>query len=104
MAFSQELKVAVFRRGFRCGELPITYSPRAGQTKMRPIRDGVGNVGQLLGSRLRPIEPVGPRMVDLTRKLVGTVERPPRWDTTITMDLSEPVGRSAPQPARESVG
>jgi glycosyltransferase involved in cell wall biosynthesis len=76
MAFSQELKVEVFRRGFRCAELPITYSPRGGRTKLRPVRDGLGNVGQLLGARLRPTAPVGP--------LVAS--------------------RPAPQPARESVG
>jgi glycosyltransferase involved in cell wall biosynthesis len=104
MAFSQELKVEVFRRGFRCGELPITYSPRGGRTKLRPVRDGLGNVGQLIGSRLRPTEPVGPRVVDMTRKLFGTPEPAPGRSATITMDVSEPAGRSAPQPAPESVG
>jgi glycosyltransferase involved in cell wall biosynthesis len=62
MAFSQELKVEVHRRGFRCGELPIVYSPRGGRTKLRPMRDGLGNVGQLLATRLRPMQPVVPTL------------------------------------------
>jgi glycosyltransferase involved in cell wall biosynthesis len=71
MAFSQELKVEVYRRGFRCGELPIAYSPRGGRTKLRPVRDGLGNVGQLLASRLRPKEPIGPRVAGMTNRWRG---------------------------------
>jgi glycosyltransferase involved in cell wall biosynthesis len=103
MAFSQALKVEVFRRGFRCGELPITYRPRGGRTKMRPVRDGLGNVGQLVASRFRATEPVGPRLVGATRHLVATAD-PVRRSTIISVELPEPTGRPTPQPATESVG
>jgi glycosyltransferase involved in cell wall biosynthesis len=54
MAFSQEFKVRAYRQGFRCAELPIVYRPRGGQRKLRPLRDGIGNIGQLVALRLRP--------------------------------------------------
>jgi glycosyltransferase involved in cell wall biosynthesis len=54
MAFSQELKVEAYRRGFRCAEIPIAYFPRGGETKNRTIVDGVGNLSQLIAARLRP--------------------------------------------------
>jgi glycosyltransferase involved in cell wall biosynthesis len=53
MAFSQELKIEAHRRGFRCLEMPIAYFPRGGETKNRTIRDGVGNLSQLLAARLQ---------------------------------------------------
>jgi len=53
MAFSQELKIEAHRRGFRCLELPIAYFPRGGKSKNRTIRDGFGNLGQLIAARLR---------------------------------------------------
>jgi glycosyltransferase involved in cell wall biosynthesis len=56
MAFSQELKIEVHRRGYRCLEMPIAYLPRGGQTKNRTVRDGLGNLGQLLAARLRSRE------------------------------------------------
>lgn len=52
MAFSQELKIEAHRRGFRCHEMPIAYFPRGGETKNRTIRDGFGNLGQLVATRL----------------------------------------------------
>jgi hypothetical protein len=54
MAFSQELKVEAYRRGFRCAEMPIPYFPRGGETKNRTVVDGIGNLGQLIAARLRP--------------------------------------------------
>jgi glycosyltransferase involved in cell wall biosynthesis len=54
MAFSQELKVEAYRQGFRCAEMPIAYFPRGGETKNRTLRDGIGNLGQLIAARLRP--------------------------------------------------
>jgi hypothetical protein len=53
MAFSQELKIEAFRNGFRCAELPITYRPRGGQTKLRTVRDGALNISHLLAHRTR---------------------------------------------------
>ncbi len=40
MAFSQELKIEAFVRGFRCAEIPVQYRARAGETKLNTIRDG----------------------------------------------------------------
>jgi glycosyltransferase involved in cell wall biosynthesis len=54
MAFSQELKIEAHRRGFRCAEIPIEYYPRGGVTKNRTLRDGIGNLGQLIAARVRP--------------------------------------------------
>jgi glycosyltransferase involved in cell wall biosynthesis len=53
MAFSQELKIEAHRRGFRCAEMPISYYKRGGETKNRTLRDGVGNLSQLIASRMR---------------------------------------------------
>ncbi|MFF5291489.1 glycosyltransferase family 2 protein [Paractinoplanes globisporus] len=53
MAFSQELKLEVFRNGYRCGEVPIDYLPRGGQTKMRGLRDGSMVAFHMLAHRLR---------------------------------------------------
>jgi len=53
MAFSQELKIEAHARGFRCLELPIEYFPRGGHTKNRTLRDGFGNLAQLVAARLR---------------------------------------------------
>ncbi|MFC7527337.1 glycosyltransferase family 2 protein [Actinoplanes sp. GCM10030250] len=59
MAFSQELKLEVFRSGYRCGELPIDYLPRGGQTKMRGLRDGSMVAFHMLAHRLRTFGRVG---------------------------------------------
>jgi glycosyltransferase involved in cell wall biosynthesis len=53
MAFSQEIKVEAYRRGFRCAEIPIDYLPRGGRRKLRTARDGAHNLGQLFAHRLR---------------------------------------------------
>ena len=53
MAFSQELKVEAYRKGFRCAEIPIAYYPRGGATKNRTVVDGIGNLSQLIAARVR---------------------------------------------------
>jgi glycosyltransferase involved in cell wall biosynthesis len=53
MAFSQELKLEAYRNGFRCGELPIDYLPRGGQTKMRGLRDGSMVACHMVAHRMR---------------------------------------------------
>jgi glycosyltransferase involved in cell wall biosynthesis len=114
MAFSQELKVEVFRRGFRCAELPIAYQPRAGHTKLRPVRDGLGNIGQLIASRLRarerhaPLEPVGLRAATLAPLLLPATPAPlllpatpvPPLRPGTPAQLAAPVAAAVP----ESVG
>lgn len=53
MPFSQEIKFAAFRNGFRCGEIPIEYRPRGGQKKLRSLRDGALVAGHIVAGRLR---------------------------------------------------
>lgn len=52
MPFSQELKIEVFRKGFRCAEVPIQYRARAGKEKLSTFGDGIGNISHLLVKRL----------------------------------------------------
>jgi hypothetical protein len=53
MPFSQEIKLAAFRNGFRCGEMPIEYRPRGGQKKLRSLRDGALVAGHIVARRMR---------------------------------------------------
>lgn len=51
MAFSQELKIEAYIRGFRCAEVPVTYRARAGETKLNTIRDGFKTITHLFYKR-----------------------------------------------------
>lgn len=51
MAFSEELKIEVVRRGFRYLELPIDYRERIGEKKIRSVRDAVDNMVWLFRKR-----------------------------------------------------
>jgi len=52
MALSEEVKIeAVWRLKARCAELPIHYSYRYGQTKLRTWHDGIGNLLYLVRKR-----------------------------------------------------
>ena len=53
MPFSQEIKNEAFVKGFRCAEVGIEYRVRGGEVKLSATRDGVRNLSQLLGHRLR---------------------------------------------------
>lgn len=53
MAFSQEIKNAATRGGFRCMEVPIEYRPRGGEVKLNALPDGIGNLKQLFTHRLK---------------------------------------------------
>jgi len=52
MPFSQELKIEAYIRGFKCIEIPIDYRARAGEGKLNTVRDGIGNIKQLIKKRL----------------------------------------------------
>ncbi len=52
MPFSQELKIEAFRKGLKCGEIPITYRARIGEVKLRGIRDAVGNTLHLFKKKV----------------------------------------------------
>ncbi len=54
MALSEEIKIETFcRSGFRAGEYPVPYTHKArvGPSKLRPWRDGLGNLAYLLTKR-----------------------------------------------------
>ncbi|MFF3378646.1 glycosyltransferase family 2 protein [Streptomyces sp. NPDC002680] len=53
MAFSQEIKNAATRAGFRCLEVPIEYRVRGGEVKLNALPDGVANLRQLFQHKLR---------------------------------------------------
>jgi glycosyltransferase involved in cell wall biosynthesis len=53
MAFSQEIKNAATRAGFRCLEVPIEYRVRGGEVKLNALPDGVANLRQLFEHKLR---------------------------------------------------
>lgn len=52
MPFSQELKIEAYVRGFKCIEIPIEYRARAGEVKLNTIKDGFGNIKQLVMKRM----------------------------------------------------
>ncbi|WP_441245656.1 glycosyltransferase family 2 protein [Kitasatospora sp. McL0602] len=56
MAFSQEIKNAATRAGFRFLEVPIEYRVRGGEVKLNALPDGMGNLRQLFAHRLRRAE------------------------------------------------
>lgn len=52
MPFSQELKIEVHIRGFKCAEVPIKYRARAGDTKLTIFKDGTKVMFQLFQKKL----------------------------------------------------
>lgn len=56
MAFSQEVKIAFWRRDpSRCAEVPASLAPRIGTPQLASWRDGFGNLKALYKLRLRGI-------------------------------------------------
>lgn len=51
MPFSQELKIEAYMKGFKCAEVPVEYRMRAGKEKLNTVRDGVGNIMNLVTKR-----------------------------------------------------
>lgn len=51
MAFSEELKLEVIRRGFRYLEIPIEYRPRVGEKKIHSVSDATLNLIWLVRKR-----------------------------------------------------
>ena len=51
MAFSEELKLEVIRRGFRYLEIPIEYRVRVGEKKIRSLPDAASNLVWLFRKR-----------------------------------------------------
>jgi glycosyltransferase involved in cell wall biosynthesis len=53
MAFSQEIKNAATRAGYRFLEVPIEYRTRGGEVKLNALPDGMANLRQLFSHRFR---------------------------------------------------
>src|SRR5437899_43270 len=51
MAFSEELKVEVIRKGLSFQEVPIEYRARVGERKIRSVRDAFANLAWLFRKR-----------------------------------------------------
>jgi glycosyltransferase involved in cell wall biosynthesis len=58
MSFSQEIKIEAFTKGFKCGEIPIEYRPRVGESKLSVVRDGLGAMSQILRKKFNGKEKV----------------------------------------------
>ena len=71
MPFSQELKIEAIAKGFRCAEVPVIYRQRAGEVKLNPISDAMGNVTHLFLKRLRIRKQ---RVVTNQRKVIALEE------------------------------
>jgi glycosyltransferase involved in cell wall biosynthesis len=52
MPFSQELKIEAYKNGFKCAEVPIIYRARVGEVKISTLKDGLGNMLQLVFKRI----------------------------------------------------
>jgi glycosyltransferase involved in cell wall biosynthesis len=57
MAFSQEIKNAASRAGYRVLEVPIVYRRRGGEVKLNAAVDGIANFRHLFEHRLRETTP-----------------------------------------------
>jgi glycosyltransferase involved in cell wall biosynthesis len=106
MAFSQELKVEAYRRGFRCAEMPISYAPRGGETKNRTIVDGIGNLSQLIAARMRPAAKAVASLVDAADGPTVAVVATATVAMAATMAASAGGGARGrhPQPAPAAAG
>ncbi len=66
-AIEMEMITKQARLGFDAYSVPITYSPRVGETSLRPIRDGIRVLGMFLRQLYwRPGLEVAPLVVDIT--------------------------------------
>jgi glycosyltransferase involved in cell wall biosynthesis len=54
MEFASEIVIAAARAGLRFTEVPITYHPRMGRSKLRRFRDGFRHVRFMLAEALTP--------------------------------------------------
>ena len=52
MPFSQELKIEVYKKGFKCDEIKIDYRPRVGEVKLDGWKDAVKNTVHLFVKRM----------------------------------------------------
>jgi glycosyltransferase involved in cell wall biosynthesis len=57
MSFSQEIKIEAHMRGFNCAEVCIDYRARAGETKLRIVKDGLENIYHLIKMRKKYSKP-----------------------------------------------
>jgi dolichol-phosphate mannosyltransferase len=50
-----EMTIDFLRRGYRIEWVPCDYLPRYGESKLRPVRDGIDILKTMLRTRLRPL-------------------------------------------------
>jgi hypothetical protein len=50
MEFAPEMVIAARRAGLRLCEVPISYFPRRGRSKLRPLVDGWRQIGLMMGA------------------------------------------------------
>jgi len=53
MAFSEEIKIESWKKGFRCREMPIEYRMRKGEAKIMSWKHGIGNLLFLFRKRFK---------------------------------------------------
>jgi len=53
MAFSEEIKIESWKKGFRCREMPIEYRIRKGEAKLMSWKHGIGNLLFLFRKRFK---------------------------------------------------
>ncbi|MDI6917423.1 MAG: glycosyltransferase family 2 protein [Thermoplasmatales archaeon] len=53
MAFSEEIKIEAWKKGFRCMEIPIEYRMRKGEAKLMSWKHGVSNLLFLFRKKFR---------------------------------------------------
>ena len=53
MAFSEEIKIEAWKKGFRCREIPIEYRIRKGEAKLMSWKHGIGNLLFLFRKRFK---------------------------------------------------
>ena len=50
-----EMTIEFLRRGFRLSWVPCAYLPRYGESKLRPLQDGIDILRTMVRTRLRPL-------------------------------------------------
>jgi len=71
MAFSQELKLEAYLKGYRCTEEPVTYRARVGKVKLNAFRDGYVNMMHLFRRFLVVLRTHTPRIYRITTEGQG---------------------------------
>lgn len=66
MEYASEIVIAAARAGLKMTEVPITYHPRRGSSKLHPVRDGLRHLRFMIGEARRPAGTLGGGVVPVT--------------------------------------